>query len=192
MSLPTRARTANRSRAGSTTLTALHTPGHAPDHFCFLDVATGDVYCGDLARRGGTIVVPASAGGDLAQYLASLRRIRALQPRRLLPGHGPIVLDPAALIDDYLQHRAEREAQVLDAAATGPDHRRRDRPAHLHAAASVGGASRRRQRARPPDQAARRGESRGRERGMACEVTDRFGVRGVADWGRLASDSVDR
>ena len=47
---------------------------------------------------------------------------------------APIVLDPAALIDDYLQHRADREAQVLAAAATGPDHRRRDCPAPLHAA----------------------------------------------------------
>jgi hydroxyacylglutathione hydrolase len=105
--------------AGDTSLTALHTPGHAPDHFCFLDETTRDIYCGDLAREGGTIVVPASAGGHLADYLASLRRIRALQPRRLLPGHGPVVLDPSALIDGYLHHRAEREAQVLDLLQAG-------------------------------------------------------------------------
>lgn len=98
--------------AGETTLIALHTPGHAPDHFCFFDESSRDVYCGDLARKGGTIVVPASAGGNLAQYLESLRRIRDLRPRRLLPGHGPIVDDPAALIDEYLRHRAEREAQI--------------------------------------------------------------------------------
>lgn len=106
-------------RAGDTTLTALHTPGHAPDHFCFMEDSTRDVFCGDLARKGGTIVVPASAGGNLAQYLASLRRIRALEPRRLLPGHGPAVLDPAALIDEYLRHRAEREAQVLELLQSG-------------------------------------------------------------------------
>src|SRR5687767_9140134 len=107
-------------QAGDTTLRAVYTPGHAPDHFCFLDEQTQDVFCGDLARLGGTIVIPASAGGDLAQYLASLRRIRALRPRRLLPGHGPVVDDPAALIDDYLQHRAEREAQVLALLQPGP------------------------------------------------------------------------
>jgi glyoxylase-like metal-dependent hydrolase (beta-lactamase superfamily II) len=100
-------------------LRALHTPGHAPDHFCFLDEATRDVYCGDLARRGGTIVIPASAGGNLVQYLASLRRIRALQPRRLLPGHGPVVEDPVSLIDGYLDHRVERESQVLGALRSG-------------------------------------------------------------------------
>jgi glyoxylase-like metal-dependent hydrolase (beta-lactamase superfamily II) len=105
--------------AGDTTLRALHTPGHAPDHFCFLDETTRDVFCGDLARRGGTIVIPASAGGNLVQYLASLRRIRTLQPRRLLPGHGPVIDDALSVIDEYLQHRAEREAQVLAALRSG-------------------------------------------------------------------------
>jgi glyoxylase-like metal-dependent hydrolase (beta-lactamase superfamily II) len=105
--------------AGDTTLRAIQTPGHAPDHFCFLDEATRDVYCGDLARLGGTIVVPASAGGSLVQYLDSLRRIRALSPGRLLPGHGPVIDDPVILIDKYLEHRAEREAQVLDALRSG-------------------------------------------------------------------------
>jgi glyoxylase-like metal-dependent hydrolase (beta-lactamase superfamily II) len=105
--------------AGDTIVRALHTPGHAPDHFCFLDESTRDIYCGDLARLGGTIVVPASAGGSLAQYLASLRRIRGLQPRRLLPGHGPAIDDPLQLIDKYLAHRAEREAQVLELLRSG-------------------------------------------------------------------------
>ena len=106
-------------RAGDTTLRALHTPGHAPDHFCFMDEETRDVYCGDMARLGGSIVIPASKGGSLQDYLESLRRIRALEPRRLLPGHGPIVEDPARLIDDYLRHRQQREEQVLDVLRSG-------------------------------------------------------------------------
>lgn len=106
--------------AGNAQLVALHTPGHAPDHFCFFDQQTRDLYCGDLARRGGTIVVPASRGGNLAEYLASLRRIRELAPARLLPGHGPIVEDAAGLIDEYLAHRAEREQQVIEALMGGP------------------------------------------------------------------------
>ena len=106
-------------QAGDATLRALHTPGHAPDHFCFLDEATQEIYCGDLARLGGTIVIPASAGGNLAHYLDSLRRIRSLQPRRLLPGHGPAIEDPAAVIDQYLAHRAGREAQILELLRTG-------------------------------------------------------------------------
>ena len=106
-------------RAGDTELRAVHTPGHALDHFCFLDESTRDLYCGDLARMGGTVVIPASAGGNLNDYLASLRRIRALAPRRLLPGHGPVVTEPAALIDEYLRHRADRERQIVAALRGG-------------------------------------------------------------------------
>jgi glyoxylase-like metal-dependent hydrolase (beta-lactamase superfamily II) len=105
--------------AGDGLLEIVPTPGHAPDHLCFYDRDAGDVYCGDLARRGGTIVIPARKGGDLRAYLASLQRIRDLAPRRLLPGHGPIVDDPIALIDEYLAHRAEREQQILQALLDG-------------------------------------------------------------------------
>jgi glyoxylase-like metal-dependent hydrolase (beta-lactamase superfamily II) len=102
-----------RIEAGGRVLIALHTPGHAPDHFSFFDEAAGDLYCGDLARAGGTVVIPGSRGGDLRAYLASLQRIRELRPRRLLPGHGPVVEEPDRLIDEYLAHRAEREEQIL-------------------------------------------------------------------------------
>jgi glyoxylase-like metal-dependent hydrolase (beta-lactamase superfamily II) len=105
--------------AGDGVLEIIPTPGHSPDHLCFYDREAGDVYCGDLARRGGTIVIPARKGGDLRAYLASLQRIKELAPRRLLPGHGPIVEDPIALIDEYLAHRAEREQQILQAMLDG-------------------------------------------------------------------------
>lgn len=105
--------------AGDTTLRVIHTPGHAPDHVCFFDEGAGDLYCGDLARLGGTIVIPARQGGDLRAYLASLRRVRDLAPRRLLPGHGPIIDDPRTLIDQYIRHRQEREQQVRDALQDG-------------------------------------------------------------------------
>ena len=105
--------------AGDTSLRIFHTPGHAPDHVCFVDEQSRDVYCGDLARMGGSIVIPASKGGNLRHYLASLTRVRALAPKRLLPGHGPIVDDPAALIDEYLAHRAQRENEVVAALRDG-------------------------------------------------------------------------
>ena len=105
--------------AGDGVLEILPTPGHSPDHLCFFDRDAGDLYCGDLARMGGTIVIPSRKGGDLRQYLASLQRVRDLAPRRLLPGHGPIVDDPVALMDKYIAHRAEREQQILKAMLDG-------------------------------------------------------------------------
>jgi glyoxylase-like metal-dependent hydrolase (beta-lactamase superfamily II) len=105
--------------AGGTRLRAVHTPGHAPDHFCFFDEASGDLFCGDLARIGGTVVIPASKGGSLRDYLRSLRRVRELGPRRLLPAHGPAIDDPGSLIDAYLRHRYEREQQIAAALEAG-------------------------------------------------------------------------
>ena len=105
--------------AGDGVLDIIPTPGHSPDHLCFHHREAGDVYCGDLARLGGTIVIPARKGGDLRAYLASLQRIRDLGPKRLLPGHGPIVEDPRALIDGYIAHRLEREQQILRAMLDG-------------------------------------------------------------------------
>lgn len=104
---------------GGTRLRAIHTPGHSPDHFCYLDESSGDLFCGDMARIGGTVVIPASRGGSLREYLASLERIRNLSPARLLPAHGMIVQDPAKLIDEYIEHRRLRERQILDALSGG-------------------------------------------------------------------------
>lgn len=105
--------------AGDRDLWPIHTPGHAPDHLCFFDRVEGDVFCGDLVRAGGTIVIPGSRGGNLRQYLESLRRVGDLSPRRLLPGHGPIIGRPASVIDEYLRHRQDREQQIIDALRAG-------------------------------------------------------------------------
>ena len=108
-----------RVPAGDVMLRVVATPGHAPDHVCFLIEETRDLFCGDLARRGGTVVIPATRGGNLAEYLGSLRRVHALMPKRLLPGHGPIVDNPLQLIDEYLAHRAQRDEQILATLASG-------------------------------------------------------------------------
>ena len=105
--------------AGEDRLRMIHTPGHAPDHVCFFDDKAGDLYCGDLIRAGGSIVIPASRGGNLQQYLGSLRAMQALSPRRLLPGHGPVIDDPAAAIAGYLQHREQREQDIVTALRDG-------------------------------------------------------------------------
>jgi hydroxyacylglutathione hydrolase len=105
--------------AGDTLLQPVPTPGHSPDHVCYFDRQSGDLYCGDLIRSGGSIVIPASKGGNLRHYLESLARVRSLSPGRLLPGHGPIIDDPSAAIDAYVQHRVDREEQVMAALIAG-------------------------------------------------------------------------
>jgi glyoxylase-like metal-dependent hydrolase (beta-lactamase superfamily II) len=105
--------------AGDTTLIAVHTPGHAPDHLTFWHEATRTLFCGDLAVKGTTVWIPANLQGDLAAYLASLERVLALDPERLLPAHGPIIDDPQKVLRGYIEHRLEREQQILEALRRG-------------------------------------------------------------------------
>jgi glyoxylase-like metal-dependent hydrolase (beta-lactamase superfamily II) len=108
-----------RVAAGSRTLRALHTPGHRFDHLCFLLEDAGALCAGDLVAGTGTVVI-APPEGDLAEYLASLRRLLALDElRSILPGHGPVVEYGPALLREYLAHRLLRERQVLDGLADG-------------------------------------------------------------------------
>ena len=106
--------------AGDGSLRVIHTPGHAPDHACFLDEDSRTLFCGDLVVAGGSIVIPASHGGTLTAYLRSLDVIRALRPARVLPAHGPEITDLPALVTHFIDHRRCREAEVLDALEAGP------------------------------------------------------------------------
>ena len=105
--------------AGDGLLEAVHTPGHAPDHLCFWDGASRSLYCGDLAQRGATIWIPFDLRGDLAHYLASIERVLALDPARLLPAHGEVIDDPGPLLRRYVEHRLVRERQIVDAMRAG-------------------------------------------------------------------------
>jgi glyoxylase-like metal-dependent hydrolase (beta-lactamase superfamily II) len=100
-------------------LTVLHTPGHAPDHLTFWHADSRTLFVGDMLVQGSTVVIPASHGGSLATYLRSLERMLQLNPVRALPAHGPVIDDPAALIQKYIAHRAQREGQVLGAIDAG-------------------------------------------------------------------------
>ena len=100
-------------------IVVVNTPGHSPDHVAFWHEASRTAFSGDLVVPGSSVMIHASGGGDLGEYLASLVRIRELEPRRLLPAHGSIVMDPDALLTQYIDHRLMREQQVLEALGSG-------------------------------------------------------------------------
>lgn len=109
----------DRVAAGDTTLEVVHTPGHAPDHICLWHPESGTLFGGDLVVAGSSVWIPTSLGGDLSDYLASLRRVQALAAKRILPSHGAEIDDPAAVLAEYIAHRDEREAQVVQALRDG-------------------------------------------------------------------------
>jgi glyoxylase-like metal-dependent hydrolase (beta-lactamase superfamily II) len=100
-------------------LVALHTPGHASDHLCFAQEATGVVFTGDHVMSWSTSVV-SPPDGDMAAYMASLRRLLARQDTLYLCGHGPPLPQPASLVRGMLSHRAGREAAILAALSRAP------------------------------------------------------------------------
>jgi glyoxylase-like metal-dependent hydrolase (beta-lactamase superfamily II) len=104
--------------AGGVVLQPLPTPGHAADHCCFWLEAERAMFTGDHVLGRGTTVVE-WPGGDMAAYLASLEAVLRFRPERLYPGHGPMVDHPATVVRQYIDHRLEREAQVLDALEAG-------------------------------------------------------------------------
>jgi glyoxylase-like metal-dependent hydrolase (beta-lactamase superfamily II) len=104
---------------GSERLAVLFTPGHSPDHLAFWHQASRTIFTGDLVARGSSVMIHWSRGGDLRQYLASLERLLALEPRRLLPAHGPAIDEPREILTQYLAHRRFREQQVLNALRAG-------------------------------------------------------------------------
>jgi len=104
------------------TLQAVHTPGHASNHLCFLLERERLLFSGDHVMDGSTVVI-SPPDGDMAAYLASIRRLQAWRPalRGIAPAHGHLIDDPRAKLAQYLVHRLDREAQVLaELEAAGP------------------------------------------------------------------------
>jgi len=102
-----------------TTLDVMHTPGHAPGHVCFIERATGDAIVGDMVAGIGSILVE-PGDGDMGLYLKSLERMRDRSFSSLLPSHGPAIGGARHKLEQYIAHRLDREAQVLDALGRGP------------------------------------------------------------------------
>jgi glyoxylase-like metal-dependent hydrolase (beta-lactamase superfamily II) len=108
---------------GGLALTALHTPGHASDHLCWLIPRLDLLLTGDHVMHGSTVVIR-PPDGDLHTYLASLARVRDADPpiARLAPGHGRLMDHIPEVIDALIAHRLRRHqlvADALEAAGTG-------------------------------------------------------------------------
>jgi glyoxylase-like metal-dependent hydrolase (beta-lactamase superfamily II) len=99
-------------------LTALHTPGHASDHLCYLLERSRLLFSGDHVMQGSTVVIK-PPDGDMAAYLESLRRLLTLRVRAIAPGHGHVIEDPVATVEGYLAHRSAREAAIVEALVAG-------------------------------------------------------------------------
>jgi glyoxylase-like metal-dependent hydrolase (beta-lactamase superfamily II) len=92
-------------------LQAIHTPGHASNHVCFLLETAGLLFTGDHLMSGSTVII-IPPDGSMRAYLDSLRQLRELPLTALAPGHGVVMADALAEIDRVIGHRLAREARL--------------------------------------------------------------------------------
>lgn len=99
-------------------LQVLATPGHTPEHLAFWLVKARILFSADaILGRGTSVIAPPE--GDMRQYMRSLEIMRQLGARIIAPGHGPLVHDPDAKIEEYIEHRRQREEEIQRALRQG-------------------------------------------------------------------------
>ena len=103
-----------RVALGSLNLRALHTPGHASNHLCYLLEETKMLFTGDHVMQGSTVVIN-PPDGDMRAYLASLEKLLAEDVAIVAPGHGYLIGAPHKEVRRLVAHRLAREAKVAAA-----------------------------------------------------------------------------
>ena len=103
-----------RVSIGALSLRAIHTPGHASNHLCYLLEQTKMLFTGDHVMQGSTVVIN-PPDGDMRAYLASLELLLDEDVAILAPGHGYLIGEPRQEVRRLVQHRLKRESKVRDA-----------------------------------------------------------------------------
>lgn len=103
-----------RIETGAGWLRAIHTPGHASNHLCYLLESERTVFTGDHVMQGSTVIIN-PPDGDMTAYLASLELLRDENALYLAPGHGFLIDEPGDLIERLVRHRLFRENKTLNA-----------------------------------------------------------------------------
>jgi glyoxylase-like metal-dependent hydrolase (beta-lactamase superfamily II) len=100
--------------AGEDTLRAIHTPGHRFDHLSYFLEGQKTLFAGDIVAGSGTVVI-IPPEGDMQVYLDTLQRLQKMDIREIVPAHGPTIADARAKFSEYIDHRMQREQQVIQA-----------------------------------------------------------------------------
>jgi len=96
----------------------IHSPGHSPGHICLYLRRASVLFSGDNVPGAGTTAI-APPQGDMGEYVDSLRRLLAYDIEMIYPGHGPAIKEPRRKIQELIDHRLDREEQVLSCLRRG-------------------------------------------------------------------------
>jgi ribonuclease/clavin/mitogillin len=104
---------------GGVTIEVVHTPGHTLGSICLYVREERALFTGDTVLGLGTVAIVPPPHGDMGLYIQSLERLKGYDAVLLLPGHGPPVQDVARKLQELIDHRHERERQILAALGRG-------------------------------------------------------------------------
>jgi glyoxylase-like metal-dependent hydrolase (beta-lactamase superfamily II) len=106
---------------GSLRLRCVHAPGHTAGHLCSFLEGDGVLFAGDNVLGVGTAAISPPPHGDMGEYIRSLRKMQSLDATLLAPGHGPLVREPNRKIQELIDHRQQREDQIVGLIGGGRD-----------------------------------------------------------------------
>ncbi len=106
---------------GGLHLRCVHTPGHTDGHLCLLLQEDNVLFSGDNVLGVGTAAISPPPHGDMAEYIRSLKKMQALESALICPGHGPAVKEPQRKIQELIDHRQQREDQIVALLTKGKD-----------------------------------------------------------------------
>jgi glyoxylase-like metal-dependent hydrolase (beta-lactamase superfamily II) len=104
---------------GTFKIRAVHTPGHASNHLCYLLEGSGWLFTGDHVMQGSTVVI-SPPDGDMYEYFASLNKLSNYDITAFAPGHGHVIEAPREEVAKIIAHRLKREQKVVDALTKAP------------------------------------------------------------------------
>jgi len=103
---------------GGMSLELIHTPGHTMGSLCIYERGQGILFTGDHILGAGTTSINPEHG-DMALYIASLQKLLKYNAKAIYPGHGPVIKEPNTKINELVQHRMDREKQVIELLRAG-------------------------------------------------------------------------
>lgn len=108
-------------RIGSLHLRCVHAPGHTAGHLCSYLEEDDVLFAGDNVLGVGTAAIGPPPHGDMGEYVRSLKKMQSVNAGLLAPGHGPLVQDPNRKLQELIDHRQQREEQIVSLVAKGKD-----------------------------------------------------------------------
>jgi glyoxylase-like metal-dependent hydrolase (beta-lactamase superfamily II) len=108
-------------QVGSLRLRCVHAPGHTAGHLCIHLQPDDVLFAGDNVLGVGLVMIGPPPSGDMAEYVRSLKKMQALEASLLAPGHGPLVKEPHRKLQELIDHRQQREDQIVGLLAKGKD-----------------------------------------------------------------------